>query len=94
VWTLRNIYDWLTPGHPEWQVFHDDCVFEAVIVTDPTGGVILRYLYRGELYDEQVFASRADARREAEKVHVKLKAIGWRKERTSTTASQRPRMRT
>lgn len=73
---------------------YDDTVFEAVILTHPNGGAIPRYLYRGELYDEQVYTSRADARRDAAKVHLKLKALGWREERTSCAALVRARMRT
>lgn len=94
MWKARNIYTWLIPGCPEWQVFHDDSVFEAVIVGHPGGGAVLRYLYRGELYDEQICQSRADARRDAKQLHLRLKALGWRDERTSRTAPARARMRT
>jgi hypothetical protein len=35
VWHVRIICDWLNPGRPEWQAFHDDSVFEAVILSHP-----------------------------------------------------------
>jgi hypothetical protein len=54
VWHVRSICDWLNPGRPEWQAFHDDSVFEAVILSHPNGRALLRYLYRGELYDERI----------------------------------------
>ena len=94
MWKVRSILDWLISGRPEWQVFHDDSVFESLILTHPNGGATLRYLYRGQLYDERIFSSRADARREAAQLHLRLKALGWQDGRTSRAVSVRARLRT
>jgi hypothetical protein len=89
MWTVRSIYEWLKSGRSEWQLFHWDSVFEAVIVAHPTGA-ILRYHYRGELYDEQIYPSRADARRHAADMHRKFAAIGWSEDCARAAAAPAP----
>jgi hypothetical protein len=93
MWSVGRTYDWLKSWRSEWRLFHDNSVFEAVIIGHPSGGVVLRYLYRGEPYDEQLYARRGDARRDAATMHLRLKTIGWREERTSEPPAH-PRMRT
>jgi hypothetical protein len=60
--TVRDFYcKWVQSGRHDWQVFHDASVFEAFIFSRPAGGVLLRFQYGGELYDEQEYPTRADA---------------------------------
>ena len=60
-------------------------LFEAVIVEHPIAGVVLRFQYRGQLYDELVYPSRADAKRDSAKMHRKLIMIGWSEHPASST---------
>jgi hypothetical protein len=93
MWTVRTLYNWVKFGGSEWQVFHEDSVFEAALVARPGGRVALRLQYRGQLYDEQIHPTRVDAKRESAKMFRKLVAIGWSERRVSSApASIRPRM--
>jgi hypothetical protein len=77
MWTVRTLYNWVRSRGSEWRVFHQDSVFEAALVARPGGRVALRLQYRGQLYDEQVHPTRADATRESAKMFRELIAIGW-----------------
>jgi hypothetical protein len=82
MWTARTLFAWVKSGRREWQLFHHDCVFDAVILPDKSGRTILRYHYRGELYDEQSYPTRAAARQHAAEMRRKLTALGWREQQT------------
>ena len=92
MWTVRTIYNWITSRGIEWQVFHEDSVFDAAIVERPGGGVVLRFQYRGELYDEQVYRTRADAKRESARMLRKLTARGWSEHRASSLSATGSRL--
>ena len=87
MWTVRTIYNWITSRGIEWRVFHDDSVFDAMIVAGPAGGVVLRLRYRDQLYDEQFFRTRAEAKRESAKTLGKLTALGWSEHRASSASA-------
>lgn len=92
MWTVRTLYSWMSSRGVEWQVFHDDSVFDAAIVERPGGGVVLRLQYRGELYDEQFYSTRADAKRESANILGKLTARGWSEHRASSASAAGSRL--
>jgi hypothetical protein len=65
-------------GQLQWKLYHADRVLECFIAARGPVGIEIRFYYEGQLCQDYLHRTRADAQNEAHQKRQELLALGWR----------------